>query len=296
MMNKTKSHPKLNFTQLLRKIQPTSPELKKARAHTTSCKKRLQKSFDLKKFQLIGSHARKTAIKSYSDLDFLALIAKNDAKWGGNIISSTTFLTKVSQDLNDRFVQTDIRKDGQAVVVSFGGGQNSLDIVPAVFHKFHDRKPIFLIPDGAGNWLETSPAAHNSYINTENRRSVEKLKKLGQLIRFWKHTRASSIPISSFYIDLLLARTGICLGAKTYPQMLYEFFKLMYDRKCRGLRDPVGIAGNVYAVQTTAKGNKLLSAIDNSLDHAGKAIIAEHHKNFIEANRQWNIVFNNNFL
>ncbi len=289
-------HPRANFVRLVRKIQPTESELQKARSHVSSCRKRLTRSFNLKKFQRIGSHARGTAIKLYSDLDFLTILAKNEAKWGGNIVNSDTLLKKVSQDLNDRFVQTEVRKDMQAVMANFGSGQHSLDIVPGFFHKFQNSKPIYFIPDGLGGWLETSPEAHNSFFNRENKKSGEKLKKIGQLMRFWKHSRINSIPISSFYIDLLLASSGICVGAKSYPQIMYEFFKLMSERQCRGLRDPLGIAGVVYAVQTETQGDTLLTSVENSLDHSRKALIAENSKDFQEANSQWNIVFNYNYL
>ena len=289
-------HPRANFVRIVRKVQPTESELKKARSHISSCRKRLVKSFNVKKFQRIGSHTRGTAIKLHSDLDFLVVLAKNEAKWGRNIVNSNTFLKRVSQDLDDRFVQTEVRKDMQAVVANFGSGQHSLDIVPGFFHKFQNGKPIYFISDGLGGWLETSPEAHNSFINSANKKSGEKLKKTGQLIRFWKHSRINSIPISSFYIDLLLANSGVCVGVKSYTQIMHDFFKLMSERQCRGLRDPLGIAGVVYAVQSKAQGNKLLSSVENALEHSRKALIAESNKDFQEANYQWDIVFNHNFL
>ena len=289
-------NPRANYARLIRGIQPTGGELKSAISNVGSTKKRLEKSFNLRKFQRIGSHARSSAISSFSDLDFLAVLARNEAKWGGSFVKSDTIIKKVSQELNSRFTATTVRKDMQAVVIHFGGGQKSMDVVPAVFHSFKNSKPVYSIPDGYGGWMETSPEAHNAFINEENARSREKLKKIGQLIRFWKYSRASSIPISSFYIDLLLANSGICTGAKTYPEMMYEFFKLMSDRECRGLRDPLGIAGVVYAVKTESQCNALVSHISNSLEHSAKAVIAERNRNFKEANRQWNIVFNHNFF
>ncbi|MCZ0867146.1 hypothetical protein O0V09_18265 [Dasania sp. GY-19] len=295
-MARIDQNPRLNYGRLLRSIQPTSGELKSAISNVSSTKKRLEKSFNLKKFQRIGSHARSSAINSFSDLDFLAVLARNEAKWGGSVVKSDTVIKKISQDLNSRFTTTTVRKDMQAVVVQFGGGQKSMDVVPGFFHSFKNRRPVYFIPDGYGGWMETSPEAHNTFINNENIRSGEKQKKVGQLIRFWKHSRASSIPISSFYIDLLLADSGICIGAKSYPMVMYEFFKLMYDRKCRGLNDPVGIAGVVGAVKTQSQINTLYSHIENSLDHAIKAVNAEHNKQFKEANRQWDIIFNHNFL
>ena len=125
------NNPRVNIARLIKKIQPTSSELKKARSYSLSCRKRLNKSFDLKKFKGIGSHTRDAAIRHYSDLDFLVVLSRNEVKWAGKIINSNTFLSKVSQDLNDRYINTTIRKDGQAVVAKFSSGQNSMDIVPA---------------------------------------------------------------------------------------------------------------------------------------------------------------------
>lgn len=289
-------NPRANFFRLIRKIQPTGGEINAAIKNVDSTKRRLQKSFNLRKFQRIGSHARSSAIKSYSDLDFLAVLARNETKWGGSFVKSNTILDRVSKDLNSRFVSTAIRRDAQAIVLQFGRGQKSMDVVPGIFHEMRNKRPVYLIPDGYGDWMETSPDAHNTFINKENLRSKEKLKKIAQLIRYWKYSRASDIPISSFYIDLLLAHSEICLGAKSYPMIMYEFLKLMSDRGCRGLRDPLGIAGIVYAVKTDAQGNKLVSYVENSLNHAAKAVVAENGKQFKEANRQWNMVFNHNFV
>ncbi len=290
--------PRINFARLITRIQPTEGEIKSANSHIDSTKRRLQKSFNLVKFQRIGSHARFSAIKSFSDLDFLAVIARNEAKWGGSVVNSDTVIKRVSQDLNSRFLTTKIGKDKQAVVLQFGGGQKSMDVVPGFFHKFDlkNKRPIYLIPDGSGEWMETSPDAHNSYINKENLRSGGKLKKVGQLLRFWKHSRANVIPISSFYIDLLLAQSEICIGAKSYPEIMCDFFELMYKRRCRGLQDPMGVAGVVYAVKTETQGETLLLQIENSYGHALKAIIAEEKKQFKEANRQWSGVFNGKFI
>tara|TARA_R100000656_G_scaffold4035_1_gene5825 strand:- start:373 stop:1263 length:891 start_codon:yes stop_codon:yes gene_type:complete len=289
-------NPRLNFLRLIQRIQPTSGEVEAAISHVSSTRTRLEKSFNLRKFQRIGSHARSSAIKSYSDLDFLAVLARNEAKWAGNVISSDTVIKRISNDLSSRFTSTTIRKDMQAVVLNFSRGQKSMDVVPAFFHSFNRGRPIYKIPDGYGGWMETSPESHNSFINKQNERSAEKLRRVGQLLRYWKYSRLSGIPISSFYIDLLLAQSEICIGVKSYPSIVYDFFKLMSERQCRGLEDPVNIAGIVYAVKTEAQGNKLRAIIENSLEHATKALIAEKDSRFSEANRQWNIVFNQSFL
>jgi len=78
--------------------------------------------------------------------------------------------------------------------------------------------------------------------------------------------------------------------------LMYEFFRLLSQRQCRGLRDQLGIAGVVYAVKTNFQLKALISHIKNSLEHATKAVIAENNRHFKEANQQWDIFFNHNFL
>lgn len=289
-------NPRLNFVRLIQRIQPTSGEIESANSHVSSTRTRLEKSFNLRKFQKIGSHARSSAIKLYSDLDFMAVLSRNEARWAGDVISSDSVIRRVSNDLGGRFTSTTIRKDMQAVVLNFSQGQKSMDIVPAFFHSFNNGSPVYKIPDGYGGWMETSPESHNSFINKQNKRSAEKLRRSAQLIRYWKYSRVSGVSISSFYIDLLLAQSEICIGPKSYPAIMYDFFKLMSERKCGGLKDPVNIAGTVYAVKTESQGNKLCAIIEGSLEHSYKALIAEKNNRFNEANRQWNIVFNQSFL
>lgn len=188
-----------------------------------------------------------------------------------------------------------MRRDQQAVVVGFASQQQSLDVVPALFRRFEKLRPIYVIPDGEGDWLETSPEAHNSYFSKSEEKSGGKLKKLIQLLKWWKFAREQPIPIQSFHLDLLLASSNICVGVKPYTYCLYEAFKLLADRECRGLRDPVGIAGVVYTTGTEAQRNKVNDAVSYALDHSRAALAAAAVKDFVEANRQWDLVFNGNY-
>jgi len=288
-------HPQAMFANLLLKIQPYEGELKRAQSHTLTVRSRLNRSFDLSRFAKIGSHSRGTAIRWYSDLDFIAVLRKNEAKWGGRIVSSSTLLNRVRDDLQDRYTQTAVRRDMQAIVVDFAGGQRSLDIVPAIFSRFLPKHgPVYSIPNGLDDWIETSPDSHNRYIKLANLRAGNKMTRVIQLLKWWKHSRQNPIPITSFHIEMLLAFSGVCSGVKSYTQCLYEAFKLMVERECRGLRDPLGISGVIYAVQTDAQWQEAKIAANHAYTHAGVALAAEQRRDFEEANRQWAIVFNGN--
>lgn len=288
-------HPQMNMRALVQRIQPNESEMTAARKHLFSMRRRLAASFDIVKVVMIGSHARNTAIRWYSDLDVLAVLRRNEAKWGGSLVLSSTLLDRVKTDLQDRYVNTDVRNDCQAVVVGFSGQQQALDVVPALFDRFAGLRPVYMIPDGAGAWYESSPETHNAFFKSANERSGGKLRAVVQLLKWWRHSRSPRVPIQSFHMDLLIAHSGICVGIKPYTHCIYEVFKLLSDRECRGFRDPLGIAGTIYAVQSDAQWEIANRAVDYALSHAQAALAAETVKNFEEANRQWGIVFNNEY-
>ena len=287
---------KLSFIRLISRIQPTSVEYTKGRFHAATIRSRLQKSFKLVKLLLIGSHPRKSAIKKHSDVDLLAVFSRSEARWGDTLKSSSTFLNNIRDDLRERFWQTEISRDKQAVVVSFGAGEFSVDVVPSVFWGIDEkRRPIYLIPDGEGDWMETSPEQHARHIVQEDERSGGKLKRTAQLIKFFRECRSPRIPLSSFHIELLLSEYEICLGARSYSQCITNVFKTLIRRECRGIRDPLGISGIIGAVKSETQRESALRSVEYAYDHASRALAAEGVGNHEEACRQWNIVFNGNF-
>jgi len=116
--------------------------------------------------------------------------------------------------------------------------------------------PVYLIPDGAGGWFETSPQVHDRYFAAAQLASGNKLRKVSQLIKAWKHARAVSLPIRSFYTDMVLASSGVCVGAKTYGQCLHDFFAVVSRGACGYLQDPCGIAGKIAASALEVQGLK----------------------------------------
>jgi hypothetical protein len=287
--------PQFNMLALVRRIQPRDSELTSAKTHQLVVRTRLLSSFDISRYISIGSHARKTAIRTHSDLDALVVVRRNEAKWGGSIVSSETLLRRVILDLKGRFPQSDIRGDRQAAVVHFSGGQESLDVVPALWARFSGGRPVYGIADGDGGWFETSPEAHQRFFTAADLRSAGKLRGVAQLLRWWKYARSSPLPISSFHADMLFAESGICQGAKSYGNCLYSAFRELSSRECRPLRDPVGIAGLIPATRTKAQLDILIAAVDHALRHSQAALAAESVSDHPEANRQWNIVFNGTF-
>ena len=289
--------PQLNMVALANRIQPLESEVGAVGLHRASVKGRMEKAFALHSVRDIGSHRRGTAIRQYSDLDLMVVLRKDEVTRGGAVVSSDTVIRHVLGELRGRFAASEIRRDGLAATIAFGSTKRNLDIVPAVFSRFDKsgQQPVFLIPDGRSGWFETSPHVHDRYFAKAQEASGNKLRKVSQLIKWWKHARSSSLPISSFYADMVLSAYGTCTGAKTYGQCLYEFFDALSKGKCGALPDPCGISGNIAATNTDSQRQLLLTAVEHALAHSRAAIVAQQRQDSREANRQWDLVFNGGF-
>ncbi|MBI4428208.1 MAG: nucleotidyltransferase [Ignavibacteriales bacterium] len=288
-----------SFSTLLERIQPLESELQQAESHAASIKSRLEKQFKLVKFSRIGSHSKGTAVRRFSDIDFLTVFSRDDARWGGRYIDSRTLLNRVRLWLTGRFQQTAVRRDQQALVLRFSAGSVAVDVVPAFFEGMDQTNghsyPVFSIPDGTGTWLPTSPEMHGRYFNEADDASISKLARTVQLLKFWRSSRIPPVPLSSFHIELLLASEGICVGPKSYAQCLAELFNLLAERQCRPLRDPLRISGIIPATKTEPQRSDLLTSVSNACDRAFRALEAEAKGKTIEAKRLWNLVFYNRF-
>lgn len=284
-----------SFGKLIMRIQPTEAELSSARQHVSVIKNRLTATFKINRFVPGGSLSRETYIRSQSDVDLFAVISRSDVTWGDKWVSSTTTLNNIRDELAYRYPKTPVGRDVHAVVVEFSQGQ-SVDVVPAVFDKMLDGKwPQYWIPDGDGGWMAACPARHNAYINAANLQSGGKLRRVAQLLKFWRECRSPRVPLSSFHIEMILASLGICKGVKTYAACVTEVLQNLASRECRALQDPLGIAGNIAAVKTDNQRESALASIRNARDHAKDACVADYASDVEEAWRQWNIAFNYEF-
>jgi hypothetical protein len=96
---------------------------------------------------------------------------------------------------------------------------------------------VFLIPDGTGEWLRTSPQVHDRKFQIMQERSGNKLRKVSQLLKWWKHAREEPLPIRSFYIDMFLCTTDVAVGVgKSYGTCLKDVFELLASTECRTCR------------------------------------------------------------
>jgi tRNA nucleotidyltransferase (CCA-adding enzyme) len=152
-----------SFKTLLSRIQPLDSEIEAANGHISTIETRLSTAYDVKKFLVTGSAARGTFIRGKSDIDLFVVVKRDNARWGGSYVTSTTMLDNLRKELEGRFRSTAIYKDVHAMVVDFADCR--VDVVPAFFAGMTDNNwPLYSMPDGSGGWLQTCPDLHNAFM------------------------------------------------------------------------------------------------------------------------------------
>jgi hypothetical protein len=285
------------FQNLIARIQPTPTELLAKRRHGAEIQSCLKAAFDLHSLRSIGSHSRGSAISGYSDLDLLAVFGRKSATRAGALVSSETVLKWVRDALGRRFQSTESTRDGQAIVVKFRDG--NVDVVPAIFNGMlagsENNRPTFLIPKSGGNWMLTAPDLHDQFIKKAHVSSGHKFTACIQLLKFWRECRAQRTPLSSFHLELLFADYHTFSRIGTYQECMHAAFKALHDRRCRALRDPLGVSGLVAAASSDAKADVASVHVFTAVDKAERAIIAEQSGKNGAAREYWNMVFNGRF-
>jgi len=282
-----------HFRILTSRVQPLDSEQNAAVNHLATVRTRISSVFGVNKFVTVGSYSRNTSIRGNSDADLLVVFPRDELRWGGSYVASSTALDNLKRELQARYKFTDIYRDVHSIVIDFSDCR--VDVVPSFFlETTKNNWPMYAMPDGNGGWMKTCPELHAKYIKNANEESGGKLRVVAQLMKYWRECREPRVPISSFYIEMVLASEAICKGVKSYDECLRDIFQILAARECRAMRDPLGLAGNISCVKTESKREAALASVKYSRDHAKSAYQAGF-LSVVEARRQWDIVFNGNF-
>ena len=289
-----------SFATLLRRIQPVASEVRARHSHAGTIRQAVRGEFSaVNRREVFGSHTRDTAVHIWSDVDYLAVLGKDDVTRGGGRVRSTATLSRLRKALAARFggYGTKVKVRTPAVVVEFGRGKGAVDVVPAVWAGTgpRDGYPVFVMPDGRGGWSRTSPQRHAKFIKDEDARARGKLSSTAQLLKAWKYGRRLPVPIHGFHLELLLASEGICLGARSYAECVADALVLLRDRSGRALRDPLGIASSIRVAGTDAKRRDVVSATALAAGRALRAVRLDARGRTEQARRLWNLVFGKSF-
>jgi hypothetical protein len=204
-------------------------------------------------------------------------------------------LRKVRDVLDTRFPNTGVHVDTPAIVVPFGtDSSESTEVIPADFIKEDEKgNIIYEIADGSGGWMRSSPEAHNSYVKEVDEKLDGMVKPLVRFLKAWKYYR--NVPISSFYLELRVAKYASQESSIVYSIDFKRVLKLLWNNQLAALQDPKGISGYISPCSSDAKKLDALSKLETAIKRAEKALDAESQGNITEAFYWWNFVFNEKF-
>lgn len=137
---------------------------------------------------VVGSVGRQTAVSETSDLDLLFVLPQ-EVYTRFNAYDSngqSALLQEVKNTIKKRYPKTDIKGDGQAVVINFTDRFYSIDLVPA----FEQNDGSFKYPDSndGGSWKKTDPIPEQDACSTLFEKTDGDGKRLCNALRVWKNT------------------------------------------------------------------------------------------------------------
>ncbi|MCY3978648.1 MAG: hypothetical protein OXG23_11170 [Chloroflexi bacterium] len=131
-------------------------------AHRDSIENALGKEFEIERMSFAGSHARRTDVDEFSDIDLLATFrSKSDLP-----NSSDEAVALLAKRLRERFPRTSIETGDMAVTVKFTDGLR-VQVLPA-----YREGNTFRIPDvNSAGWKYSNPTAHARRLREINENS-----------------------------------------------------------------------------------------------------------------------------
>lgn len=151
----------------------------------------------------VGSYGRGTAVDT-SDIDILLELPRSEYErfdyYKGN--GQSRLLQAVKNAILNTYPRTNIRADGQVVVLTFSDGMK-IEALPAFASKDWYGKTSYLYPDAnmGGNWRSTNPKAEQDAIKTKNKSSRGLLFDTCKHMRFVRDNNFSSYHLSGIVID-----------------------------------------------------------------------------------------------
>lgn len=277
------------FGDFLKKLTPTATETAAAKKHRASIESCLKTNFGMTRFFRTGSFGNGTSISGYSDVDYFASIPPKKL-WKNSKYS----ITQIRNQLNTTFHSTNVKVDDPAVVCPFGTmAKESTEVVPCYYKRKVRGFNVYGMSDTNNGWKESSPEMHNAYIRREDARLGGKLKPLIRFVKAWKFYRSAKI--SSFYLELRVAKLMQNETTIDYAVDLYTIFKWLEDNNLPAIQDPMGISGLISPCSSAIQKADALSKIKTARVRIEKARHLDSTGDTKSAFEYWNLMYDGNF-
>jgi len=269
--------------------------------------------FTLKRMQLSGSLAKRTALRSLNDIDVACYIAGADTP--RDIKALLDYLAERLRKAYPTFKPEQIQPQTYSVTVSFVSSGLDVDVVPILYGgdpQWYGN----LVSQDDGSFLKTSIPLHLEFAKARRAASPD-FAQVIRLLKYWARLQKQANPnfrFKSFMIELIVAK--LCddgLDLSDYPEALQHFFTYIARTGLREriafndfydlstvppstdriqIIDPVNADNNVACLYTRANADAIVDAALEAGD-AIDAALASPTKG--ETVRYWQKVFGSTF-
>ena len=258
------------FEEFLSRLVPTQAQRDAGANHRASVRAALEARLSVNNFYETGSFSNGTGVRNYSDID--ALVSLGHAKPE----SSYTALNWVKDALTARFPRTPVKIRRPAVVVEFGGGFDTWEVIPA-FLTFRGGKEQFVYdipgPSAGAAWIDSAPKEHLAYVNECNEKPHKgDAKDLVRLIKAWKY--CSNVPV----FEMRCAQHVKAQTTYIHVWDVCQVLESMNGHQLAAMNDPSGATGRIYACSSESKKEEALSKLSTAAGRARKALDAHNAK------------------
>lgn len=279
------------FEEFLRRLVPTESQREAGASHRASVQAALEKKLTVKYFFESGSFSHGTGVRGFSDIDAFVSLG------GTRPDLSYTALEWVKDAMTARFPSTTVVIRRPAVVVKFGGGYETWEIIPAFLTGRGDAGQLVYDipgPSTGSAWIDSAPQEHLKYVNECNKKPNEgNAKDLTRLIKAWKYYR--NVPISSFYLEMRCAQHVARQASYIHIWDVCQLLESLNDHELASMNDPKGAAGRIYPCSSDANKADTLSKLQTAATRARKALDAYNAKNFDTAFTYLDLLFGEKF-
>lgn len=235
---------------------------------------------------LIGSWGKTTQVRPTRDIDLLFTPPEDvyyqfDQRAGNK---QSQLLQHVAAALRGTYPQTEIRGDGQVVVIGFNTCR--IEVAPA----FRWQLGGFLICDtnDGGRWKHVDPEAEIAALSAADLQYNGNVRTLSRILKQWQ--RHCNVPIKSFHLEALVTEL---LPTRTYggnsefwfDWLVRDAFAHMIGRANGGFLMPG------CAWEWVSLGDAWLSKAQTAYDRALKACAYEDENHDILAGTEWQTIF-----
>lgn len=270
-----------------------------------------------------GSFARKTKCRNLDDVDLMIGIAANGAIYNSSDpwydVRITASITNDAQrdctredgtlnsiqvsnkfkkklELVREYSRSEIRRNGEAIILNLISKQWSFDIVPC-FHTVEesDGRSYYLIPNGNGNWKKTAPDKDKDHVTNTNQRKNGRVLELIRLCKKWNKVK-NVITMPSYLLETMIINfadsqleLNKCIYYRFMDVLIYisnNIWNPVYDMK--------EIQGDINNLNSEDRRRIQQKALTDCVK-AFKALEQESIGNHKEAIKKWSEIFGSDF-